>query len=220
MEKLKGIYDALVGNPALPKTFRNVLNKYGQQSIKSIVVKRTPLSNVVEGLMNAITLGKWKEIKGAHDKMYHLYAVLTLDSGKKLLLEKNERPVLSESIPADTKETQSTAVTAMTAPIKLDDFIGKTIKRLTLEDYITYEGFSLNCQHFIRAHMLANGLLDPSLLSFIYQDTKKMIEQTPSFSRWLGKKATDIAGAGRQLFEEVAYKKGGLVNSQRRRVIG
>jgi hypothetical protein len=220
LDKVKGIYDALVGNPALPKTFRNVLNKYGQQSIKSIVVKRTPLSNVVEGLLNAITLGKWKEIKGNYDKMYHLYAVLTLDSGKKLLLEKNERPVLSETIPADTRETESTGVTTMTAPIKLDDFIGKTIKRLTLEDYITYEGFSLNCQHFIRAHLLANGLLDPSNLAFIYQDTKRLIEQTPSFSRWLGKKATDIAGAGRQLWEEVAYKKGGLVSQRKKRHIG
>ena len=170
--------------------------------------------------MNLITLGKWKEIKGNYDKMYHLYAVLTLDSGKKLLLEKNERPVLSETIPADTRETESTGVTTMTAPIKLADFIGKTIKRLTLEDYITYEGFSLNCQHFIRAHLLANGLLDPSNLAFIYQDTKRLIEQTPSFSRWLGKKATDIAGAGRQLWEEVAYKKGGMVSRHRRRVIG
>lgn len=211
MERIKGIYDALVGNPALPKSFRQVLDKYGDKMITSAVIKRTPLSKGVEGLLNLVTLGKWNEIKGNYDRMYHLYMVLTLDGGKRLLLEKNERPVLSETIPADTKETETTAVTTMTSPILLSEFIGKTIKRLTLEDYISYDGFSRNCQHFIRAHLLANGLLDPANLAFVYQDIKKLVERTPSFSRWLAKKATDIAGTGRQLMEEVAYKRGGLV---------
>lgn len=209
LDKIKGIYNALVGNPQLPKTFRNVLKKYGTQSIKSIVIKRTPLSSVVESALNAITLGKWKEIKGNYDKMFHLYAVLTLENGKRLLLEKNERPVLTESIPADTKETESISVSTMTAPIPLSVFIDKTVKRMSLTDYITYEGFSLNCQDFIRNHLLANGLLNPALMSFIFQDPKGLIERTPSLSRWLAKKTTDVAGKGRELWEEIAYKKGG-----------
>ena len=219
MERLKGIYDALVGNANLPKSFRKLLDKYKDVPIKQITVKRTPLSNVVEGLMNLITLGKWKEIKGNYDKMFHLYAVLTLENGKRLLLEKNERPVLSESIPADTKETDSQGVN-MPSPIRLGDFIGKTIKGMSLESYVAYDGFRNNCQGFIRAHLLYNQLLTPPLLSFIFQDTKKMIEQTPSFSQWLGRKATDIAGAGRQLYEELAYKRGGFIgrNSHKRHI--
>lgn len=213
MERLKGIYDALVGNPSLPKSFRKLLDKYKDVPIKQITVKRTPISNVVEGLMNLITLGKWKEIKGNYDKMFHLYAVLTLENGKRLLLEKNERPVLSESIPADTKETESTGVN-MPSPIRLGDFIGKTIKGMSLESYVTYDGFRSNCQGFIRAHLLYNQLLTPPLLSFIFQDTKQLIEKTPSFSQWLGKKVTDIAGTGRQLWEEIAYKKGGMIGKK------
>ena len=220
MEKLKGIWAALMGNDALPKSFRNTLKKYGDQTIKSITVKRTPLSKGIEGLMSLITLGKWKEIKGNFDKMYHLYAVITLDSGRQVLLEKNERPVLSESIPADTKETESAGVTTLTTPIKLADFVGKTIKQMSLQDYITYSALSLNCQDFIRNHLRANGLLNPSLLSFVYQDIEKLVERTPSFSKWLMKKATDVAGAGRQIFEEIAYKRGGFVTSHRRRIIG
>jgi hypothetical protein len=211
MEKLKGIYDALMGNDALPKSFRNSLKKYGDQTIKSITVKRTPLSGVVDSLMNLITLGRWKEIKKGYDKIFHLYAVLTLDSGKKLLLEKNERPVLSESIPDDTKETESAGVTTLTTPITLADFVGKTVKQMSLQDYITYSALSLNCQDFIRNHLRANGLLNPTLLQFVYQDIQKLVERTPSFSKWLAKKATDVAGAGRQLWEEVAYKRGGKV---------
>jgi hypothetical protein len=211
MERLKGIYDVLVGNPALPKSFRNVLVKYGDMPIVSAVIKRTPLTKGVEALLNAATLGKWNEIKGSIDRLYHLYMVLILEGGKRLLLEKNERPVLSETIPSDTKETESTAVTTMTSPILLSEFIGKTIKRLSLQDYISYDGFSTNCQHFIRAHLLANGLLDPENMAFVYQDIKKLVERTPSFSKWLAKKATDVVGTGRQLVEELVYKRGGLV---------
>lgn len=217
MDRLKGIYNALVGNPDLPKSFRNVLSKYGDKQIKSITIKRTPLSKGVEGLLNAVTLGRWNEIKGNIDRLYHLYAILTLEGGKRLILEKNERPVLSESVPSDTKETEASEVTTMTSPILLNEFIGKTIKRMTLQDYITYEGFSLNCQNFIKNHLLANGLLDPSNLAFIMQDTKKLIERTPSFSRWLSKKATDIAGTGRQLVEELVYRLGGRVPTRGKR---
>lgn len=217
MERLKGIYDVLLGNPALPKSFRNTLNKYGDKPIKSIIIKRTPLSKGVEGLLNLVTLGKWNEIKGNIDRLYHLYVVITLEGGKRLLLEKNERPVLSESIPTDTKETEASEVTTMTGPILLRDFIGKTIKRMSLEDYITYDGYTLNCQNFIKNHLLANGLLDPSNLAFVVQDTKRLIEKTPSFSRWLSKKATDIAGTGRQFIEELVYRRGGLVAQSGRR---
>jgi hypothetical protein len=209
MERLKGIYDALVGNVNLPKSFRKTLEKYKDVNITKIIVKRTPLSGVVEGLLNLITLGKWKEIKGNFDKLYHLYAVLYLSNGKQLLLEKNERPVLSESIPTATKETQVLGV--MMNPISLGEFIGKTVKGMSLEDYIDYDAYRNNCQIFIRAHLLYNQLVTPPLLSFIFQDTQKLIERTPSFSQWLMKKATDVAGSGRQLFEEVVYKRGGLV---------
>ena len=210
MERIKGIYNALVGNPSLPKSFRKVLDKYKDSNITKIIVKRTPLSGVVEGLLNLITLGKWKEIKGNYDKMYHLYAVLYLENGKQLLLEKNERPVLSESIPKDTNETQATGV-MMTKPIPLGEFIGKTIKGMSLESYVVYDGFRNNCQVFIRGHLLYNQLVSPELLSFIFQDTKQLIEKTPTFSQWLMKKATDVAGTGRQLVEELVYKKGGVI---------
>jgi hypothetical protein len=209
MERIKGIYDALVGNVNLPKSFRKTLEKYKDVNITKIIVKRTPLSGVVEGLLNLITLGKWKDIKGNYDKMYHLYAVLYLSNGKQLLLEKNERPVLSESIPKDTKETEASSV--MMNPISLGEFIGKTIKGMSLQSYVEYDGFRNNCQVFIRGHLLYNQLVTPALLSFIFQDTKQLIEKTPSFSQWLMKKATDVAGTGRQLFEEIAYKKGGVI---------
>ena len=82
---------------------------------------------------------------------------------------------------------------------------------MTLEDYTTYSPYTLNCQNFIKNHLLANGLLTPENLSFVLQDTKKLVERTPVLSQWIGKKVTDIAGKADELFQELVYKRGGLV---------
>lgn len=210
MEKLKNIVSSLIGIPTLPKMMRNTLEKYKDAKIEKIIVYREPISKVAEGLLQLITLGKWKEIKGSYDDMFHLYAILYTDKGT-LLLEKNETVVLKPQAPPKQKKGLEQILIDVPSPIPLPEFINKTIKRMTLEDYITYEGFTLNCQNFIKNHLLANQLLTPPALSFIYQDTKQLIEKTPSFSRWLGKAVTDVAGKLGELYEEVVYKRGGKV---------
>ena len=215
MEKIRGIIGSLLGIPTLPKSVRNVLKQYGASNITSIQVNRAPLSNVAEGLLSLVTLGKWKQIRENYDEIYHIYAVLKLSTGQTLLLEKNETVVLKEGRPKPEKGNQTMAV-PMTGPIPLAEFIDKTVKRMGLSDYTTYSPFSLNCQNFLLNHLQANSIISPQLKEFIYQDTKQLIERTPSFSRWLGKAITDIAGKGRELVEEVAYKRGGLVRGRRR----
>jgi len=110
-------------------------------------------------------------------------------------------------------------VVPMAQPVPLAEFIDKTVTRMGLTDYTTYEGFSLNCQNFLLNHLQANSIITPQLKEFIYQDTKQLIERTPSFSRWLGKAITDIAGKGRELVEEVVYKRGGLVKGRRKFIL-
>lgn len=214
MDKLKGIIGSLLGIATLPKSVRNVLKQYGTANITGIRIRREPLSGVAEGLLQAITLGKWKEIKGNIDEFYHLFAILYTDKGQ-FLLEKNETVILKKGTFPLKKGTQEMAV-SMVQSVPLAEFIDKTVKRMGLTDYTTYEGFSLNCQNFLLNHLQANGLITPQLREFIYQDTKQLIERTPSFSRWLGKAVTDLAGKGRELVEEVVYKRGGLVKGRRR----
>jgi hypothetical protein len=214
MEKIKGIIGSLLGIPTLPKSVRNVLKQYGTANITGIRIRREPLSGVAEGLLQAVTLGRWKEIKGNIDEFYHLFAILYTDKGQ-FLLEKNETVILKKGNFPLKKGAQEMAV-PMAQPVPLAEFIDKTVKRTGLSDYTTYEGFSLNCQNFLLNHLQANGIITPQLREFIYQDTKQLIERTPSFSRWLGKAITDIAGKGRELVEEVVYKKGGLVRGRRR----
>ena len=217
MEKIKGIIGSLMGIPTLPKSVRNVLKQYGTANITGIRVRREPLSGVAEGLLQSVTLGRWKEIKGNIDEFYHLYAVLYTDKGQ-FLLEKNDTVILRKGTFPLKKGAQEMVV-PMAQPVPLAEFIDKTVTRMGLTDYTTYEGFSLNCQNFLLNHLQANSIITPQLKEFIYQDTKQLIERTPSFSRWLGKAITDIAGKGRELVEEVVYKRGGLVKGRRKFIL-
>ena len=212
MEKIKGIIGSLLGIPTLPKSVRNILKQYGAANITGIRIRREPLSGIAEGLLQAITLGKWKEIRQNYDEIYHLYAILYTDKGQ-FLLEKNETVILKKGTFPLKKEAQEMTV-SMVQSIPLAEFIDKTVKRMGLTDYTTYSPFSLNCQNFLLNHLQANGIITPQLREFIYQDTKQLIERTPSFSQWLGKAVTDLAGKGRELYEEVAYKKGGLIGKR------
>ena len=50
----------------------------------------------------------------------------------------------------------------------------------------------------------------PQAVSFLKQDVKKLIEETPSLSKYLGREATDLAGAGERIYSEIVDKKGGM----------
>ena len=89
MERLIDFTKTLLGFKQLPKSFRNILKKYGDNSINKIEVCRTPIDRVAKIFANIVTLGDWDNIvkRAGHDEMFHLYAILTLNDGTELLLE-------------------------------------------------------------------------------------------------------------------------------------
>lgn len=222
MSKIMEFLKSLTGDTRLPKSFRKTLDKEGDKMISSIQVVRVPLSGLAEGLMNLITAGKWKDIRANYDKIFHLYAIIKLKDGPNLLLEKNQTPVLWPTTKPIEKNAESINI-PIGKPITLGEFIKKTIDRVGLGSYTDYDGFRNNCQVFIKNHLLYNQLYTPQAVGFIYQDTRQLIEKTPSFSQWLGKSLTDIAGYADKAIQELVYVRGGFIiknNNKRPRKIG
>ena len=217
MQRIKEFIKTLTGELRLPKSFRASLQKHGEKKISSIEIFRTPLSGVARTFSNILSLGKFSEIeKKYYDKFFHLYAILTLDDGTELLYEKNETPVLYASVPKKTSETESIFLTGNDIP--LAQFVQKHIDKMSLKDYMHYSPTSLNCQNFILNALKANGLNDAGREQFIYQNLEKLIEETPSLSKWLAQKTTDLAGAISRPVEELLYARGGVVKRNRRKV--
>lgn len=208
LEKLKGFLSSIGGEKRLPKSFRKTLEKYGDATIQKIEINREPLSGMAEGLMKFITAGKWSQIRKNYDKIYHLYAVLYTNKGK-VYLEKNQTPILYPGAPSRAKDNESLTIDVPDIPVA--EFIQKTLNRLGMDVYTTYDGFKYNCQHFIKNHLIANGLNTPETENFVYQDTRELVENTPSFSQWLGQKITDFAGGADRAVQELVYKRGGAV---------
>ena len=73
------------------KTRKN-LEKYGNIPISSIDVMREPISSYINTFLNGITFGGWDDAKKkvGYDDMFHLGMVVTLDTGVKIKVEKND----------------------------------------------------------------------------------------------------------------------------------
>lgn len=197
----------------LPKSFRDTLEKYKDNTIVTIQVCREPLTKAVSTFANLITAGTFNEVASSQGEagFFHLYSLITLDNGTKLIYEKNERPVLQVSNKNPPSPFNNDSVSVNGNNIPLGEFVSKAMKRMGEDKYITYDPIQNNCQDFLLNSMQANGLSTPELSSFIKQDVDELIEKTPSFSKQLAKGATGIGGTLREIWEELTMKKGGRV---------
>jgi len=209
LNRLKEATGALFGDIRLPKSFRDNLNKHGNKKVMNIQVVREPLAKAVNAFANALTLGKFGQVAQQQGEagFFHLYSILTLDDGTRLIYEKNERPRLEsyDGRPGAKAEI----VNASGGGIVLNDMINRAMKAMGDQRYISYDPIRNNCQDFLMGTFQANGLLTAELATFIKQDVSKLVEETPSFSQSLAKGLTDIAGKGREIFEELFKKRGG-----------
>jgi len=216
VDKVSGFFTTLLGEKRLSKSFRKTLEKYGEATISSIQAHRAPLTHIANGAVNLITGGQWNDLKkkGGVDELYHTYLVLVTSNGT-LTLEKSTTalPTLYKGTPTKVAGDESVSV-PINKVLQIAEFVNKGIKRMG-GDYYTYDGFSNNCQDFVIANLSANGLLNGSVKSFIKQDIKKLVEETPSFSKWLAKKITDTVARGSELTEEITNKRGGKIKPSR-----
>ena len=216
VDKIGGFFTTLLGDKRLSKSFRKTLEKYGEATISSIQAHRAPLTAIANSAVNLITGGQWNDLKkkGGVDELFHTYLVLVTSNGT-LTLEKSTTalPTLYSGTPTKVKGNESISV-PINKVIKVAEFVNKGMKKMA-GDYYTYDGFSNNCQDFVIANLSANGLLNAIVKSFIKQDIKRLVDETPSFSKWLAKKVTDTVARASELTEEIIHKKGGLIKPRR-----
>jgi len=218
VDRLKKAVGSLFSNN-LPKTFRDTLEKYKDNNIVNIQVCREPLAKAVSIFANLITAGTFNEEsrKIGSDGFFHLFSILTLEDGTKLIYEKNERPVLQVTN-KDVSKTESVSLDINDiakrieySNISLGEFINNSIKKMGEERYITYDPIENNCQDFLLNSLQANNLSNGELDSFIKQNTEDLIEKTPAFSKILAQKATGLGGTLREIYEELFKKRGGII---------
>lgn len=180
----------------MPLEIKKLLNKYGDYKIISYKAIRHPINKMVSKAMNVATLGKLEKNKEklGHDDLYHLFLNIGLNKDndtKYLRLEKNQR-VMSKISGGPYKLTKADQSYEVNNPpnVTLTELLQKGEKKGG-KDFWIYDSISANCQKFVNAINLGNGIKDKNLSRFVLQDVDNLLSKKTSK---LARKITNIAG--------------------------
>lgn len=173
----------IYGRNDYPPKVRNILKNVGNQTIKSITIKRTPVSGLITGALSVFSLGKFgKRMERSFDELFHLFIEITLNNNQKVILEKNE-VINMESNPKSRPDTEMKIVNTSIPQITLDEMLNNTEQYMGQKDFFGYSAKDNNCQDFIVSFFKANNIGDESDISFIKQDTKSLFKNLPSLRK-------------------------------------
>ena len=169
---------------------RAILRKYGSEKIKSIELGRDPVVQALKSVLNVISGGEFgKRVeKAEYDDLFHLFAVITLESGKKIMTEKNEVIIISESIPARSEKAEYRTISRVPS-ITLEQLFSNNKSKMGGK-YFTYSAKDNNCQDYLLSMLKSSGIGTEEDYKFVKQDTKQLFEGMP----YLRKFANSITG--------------------------
>ena len=198
--KQAGKFAEAVINPDafLPPSLKEVMSSKGEQIITSIMLRRNPVSSLITGAMNAVSLGSFKKQmdKQPYDKLFHL-AILIQTANTKFLLEKIERVNVSQSI-SSPEGLETLNVPLNGKEITVFDLINNTLLQMGKNKFLDYDAVTNNCQVFVMNVLDANGLLNSGNQEWVKQNTEVLFKGNKTLAK-ISKKLTDIGASANVL---------------------
>ena len=203
-------------------SIRKFLAKFGKLPIAGIVIRRDPIGSLINGAINAITLGAFDPAKKANnfDKLFHLSMECYLnpkemDSSMRVIVEKNEVINITPTERKREKDSQQMRLSMNSAKSNtLNGILGQA-KEVMGDNFFLYDGFKNNCQDFIWNIVQANGQMTPELDKFIKQDVAGVAKQLPSYTAPLMNAITDLGGIVNVALQgQGGWKAGGTFKRQ------
>ena len=190
---------------------QSVLAKCGNDIVTNIRVCRDLVSESTEALLNAVSLGKWNELKKKYgfDRFFHLYMLFDA-GGKTLMLEKNQTINLTYYY----KPCADSMFVSPGGTFTLNQMLDKTRSVMGTDDFFRYDAFTLNCQNFILNILRSNGLLSPSLEGFIYQNIKQIVDELPGYVKPIARGLTDVARVVDTALQKSVYDTNGTEGTE------
>jgi len=200
----------------LPPSARSTLEQYGDELIQSMMLRRDPVQQAINKAFDLLTLGQWSKAKSAenYDNLFHLGLVVTLQSGKSILIEKNEVINIGNPKPLQSN-SETLPLPPLPTPTSLNEFIMNGVKTKG-DSFYTYDPFSNNCQDFIAVLLQSNNSYTPEAVQFVKQPVESLVSQLPSWTQPLARGITDLGaianvaleGAGHATFTSQLNKAG------------
>lgn len=189
--RVKAAFGGLIDTQVYPTSVKNFLNAHGDEKVTKITLAREPVNSKVRSFLNTISLGLLdKAVKRVgHDQLFHLFAIIQTDKGT-YRIEKNQTLSMKSGGLPSSSQAQILPIN-FSKDITLGEMIENTRKKMGDKSFFEYDGFSKNCQDFIKNLLTANGITAPS--KFIDQDASSIAKSLPGYVPTVTKGITDLA---------------------------
>lgn len=184
-----------VQNDYTPKVYTYLKRNYGLK-IVALSICRTPIKKSIEAALNIVSFGKWssERSKFGYDDFYHLFLIAETETGRRIVIEKNEVINVKDYPHAPSASDDCKEVDMTHGPLKLGPMLKKTETEMKDKDYFLYDSFNNNCQVFVENVLSANALLQPELIEFISQELGEVLKTQPIYMSSVARNVTDVRG--------------------------
>lgn len=196
-----------------PPNVKEILDKYGNELIKGIVLKRTPVSSLLTGALDAFSFGKFgnRMEKDDLDNLFHLFMDIYTENNKVISLEKNERVNMIVNPPRRPNEELKT-ISNIPQGITIIQLMENARNRMG-NQFFRYDSEKNNCQHFLLNVLQASGIGDQSDYEFIKQKTEQLFKGLP-FLKGVAHTATDLGAISNKIFSGGALQPNPFENQK------
>ena len=183
----------------LSPSFQEFIKRHGQETITSLAVHRSPVSDLTHNVLNVLLFGQWESIKKTHglQVMFH-YCIIINET---YLLEKTAIPIMkydvslppgSEKLPIPWNPSEYPTLSA---------FLEKGMERYG-DELFSYHMEINSCEAFVEKLLYANGVLSTNEETFVRQDVTALMNSIPTLSKVLVTIAVHLHAIIQYIYEE------------------
>jgi hypothetical protein len=194
-----GIYDTakavIFGRSKYAPAQQRIIDKYGSESITNITIGRSPLPSLINKALDILTLGNFQKLlqQYSYDKLYHLFCIITLSSGVKILVEKNQGINIKLVSSYNPKNTEYIEAGYIPSGLTFKELLDNG-QQVLGDKYFPYDATKSNCQQYIIGLLKGSSILTKQLQDFILQDTASLFKNYQTALK-IVKGITDIGSA-------------------------
>jgi hypothetical protein len=176
------------------KNTKKNLEKFGSENVVALTVYRKPIENWINTVFQGVSVGSWESLKKKYgmDKFFHLTLVCTLESGKKIAVEKLEVVSVNENIPSG-EGVETLEVSTKGKSFTISSMLEKVRAKVGDKTFFSYDSLrGNNCQNFVAELLESQGLYDKEEKDFVYQDIKSLVQELPQHLLTFQRGVTDL----------------------------
>jgi hypothetical protein len=174
----------------------SMMKQIGNLPITRLQIYKAPLREMFNKALDLVSLGAWSKSKKKYgfDTFFHLGLLATLDNGQTYIIEKLDRPSVSQDFNLNEEglEVLDVPLTGLGAKrLTINNLLEDARKAVGDQKFFEYDSFRNNCQFFVRMLLDNQGLYTEREKNFFFQDISQLVNELPEYVQNFQRFATD-----------------------------